>query len=481
MKSSKSHDHAVSLPLFVDLDGTLIKTDTLYESLLLLVKRMPWTIFLMPFWLLRGKAGFKAEVARRVQPDYKHLPYNQTVLEYMKSARESGRKIYLATAANQTIAKGVAAHLGCFDGLVASSTDTNVSGKAKVDRIRELAGKQDIAYMGDAIADLPVFTQAAQCLLVYPKRNLKRRIHQVCGDVTTLAERPGQLRLLLKAMRIYQWVKNLLVFVPLLAAQLFNQGDLVLDTVLGFFIFSLLASSIYLVNDLLDLPSDRAHPRKCKRPFASGELDMRLGIALSALIPVITLISAWLLSEYFFYILILYLLITLSYSFVLKEYVLIDVIILASLYTIRVLAGAAIIQVMPSFWLLAFSMFIFTSLALVKRCSELISLSEKNRSALEGRDYMVTDYESLQSMGIASGYISVLVVALFINSDAVIGKYSLPEGLWLICPALLYWISRVWLKTARGEMLDDPIIYSMKDRGSRFIALVIALSVFIAI
>jgi 4-hydroxybenzoate polyprenyltransferase len=282
-------------------------------------------------------------------------------------------------------------------------------------------------------------------------------------------------------MRTYQWMKNLLLFVPLFTSHKFGSMPLMISEIIAFFAFSLCSSGVYVLNDLLDLPADRTHPRKRKRPFAAGDLPISHGLALAFLAPVTGLILAYLLAPEFCAILALYMVITSAYSIRLKAIAVVDVIILATLYTIRVFAGAVVIEVTLSFWLLTFSMFLFLSLALVKRCSELVMVSGTRGKAASGRGYLVADLDYLHMMGVASGYLAILVVALYINSPDVIAQYSHPQLLWLLCPTLLFWISRVWLKTGRGEMHDDPLIFTMRDTGSRLVALICALTVLFSI
>ena len=468
--------------LFIDLDGTLLNSDLLYESFFALLKYNFLYIFLMPFWLLKGKANLKNKIAKKINIDPKLLPYNSEFLDYIKEENSNGRTLILATASNEKFANAISDHLGIFSSVISSNEAENLSGSRKLAAIKSmLEDNEGFSYAGNDNIDLKIFKDADSAILVNPTKALTRKTEKLTRVERSFNADRGVIKYTLKAMRLHQWVKNVLIFVPLLAAQLWTQVDSILLTVLAFFMFGLTSSSVYLLNDMLDLEADRYHPRKRYRPFASGQLSLAIGMLLVVLIPLITLPVSYFISIEFFSIMVIYLILTIAYSFVLKTYVLIDTIMLASLYTIRVIAGAAVIQLMPSFWLLAFSMFIFLSLALIKRCSELYLLKNTDKKYSEGRDYGVEDIPALQSMGLSSGYTSVLVIALFINSPEVVVRYSHPEVLWLLCPALLYWISRVWLKTQRGEMHDDPIVFSIKDRGSQFIAISMLLIVFAAI
>ena len=456
-------------PLFVDLDGTLIKSDLLIESFFALAMKDPRCLFLVPFWLLRGKAHLKERIAERVDLVPGLLPFNSAFMEFLRGEAGKGRVMILATASDQKLARKVADHVGIFHGVLASDGRSNMAGERKLKAILGASGEGRFDYAGNATVDLKIWPHAREAILVGPDSGVEdaaRRVAQV-GQVFDQRKR-GAL-LYLKAMRVHQWLKNLLVFVPLLMAHAWDSSTAIVQSVQAFLAFGLCASSVYLLNDLLDLPSDRAHPRKRRRPFAAGDIPLLHGLWLMPGLLIAGLAVAASLPAMFIVSLVAYLAITLAYSLHLKSYVLIDVMVLAGLYTLRVIGGAFAIETVPTFWLLAFSMCIFLSLALVKRCSELISLSGIDRPKAAGRDYNANDLAYLASMGTASGYLSVLVLALFINSPEVAPKYAHLEVLWLLCPLVLYWVSRLWVKTGRGEMEDDPIIFTLKDRGSRFV------------
>lgn len=468
-------------PLFVDLDGTLIKSDLLIESFVELLKRNPLYIFLVPIWILRGTAYFKQEIAGRVEIDASLLPYHSTFLEYLRNETTRGRKLILTTASNEKLARQVADHLGIFHGVLASNSKLNLSGEYKLKAIKEVCGEEQFDYAGNAAVDLRIWPHARHAILVNPKRGVENTVRRIASLQQIFEERATGLVPYLRAMRIHQWLKNLLLFVPLFTAHEWRNIPLVFDALIGTLAFSLCASGVYLLNDLLDLPSDRCHPRKCKRPFAAGDVPLLRGVVLMLLLLIMGLGVAAAMSWVFLGILLLYLVFSTAYSLHLKTMVMIDVLILSGLYTMRVVAGAAIINVVPSFWLLAFSMFIFLSLALVKRCAELKTVIKMKDEATKRRDYRVSDLGYLHSMGTASGYLSVLVFALFINSPEVMERYTYPELLWLLCPMLLYWISRMWLKAGRGEMYDDPLIFTIKDFGSRFVVITSVVIVLLAV
>ncbi|ODN65409.1 UbiA family prenyltransferase [Methylophaga muralis] len=445
------------LPIFVDLDGTLIYTDLLLEVCLTFLKQNPLNIFLLIGWLAKGKANLKHKLAERVDINAATLPYNQDFLGFLKEQREQGRKLYLATASHQKYADAIAEHLGIFDGVLATSATFNMKGENKLKHCLEVSPK--FAYAGNETFDFCLFDKAEESFLVNPtaaalrlskKRPVTRIFHNENNTFKTL----------LKAMRVHQWLKNMLIFVPVFVSSLYLDLAVWGDAIIGFFLFSLLASATYLLNDLLDIEADRVHPRKCLRPIPSGLLSIKQAVLLAMGLFVATLIGSLLFTNTAFQLSIMaYLALTLLYTFVLKTYVIADVISLASLFTIRIIAGAMIIDVVLSFWLLAFSMFTFFSLALVKRCAELKLLSKVNKDKASGRDYQVEDYYLMQSFGVTSAFISLLLVAFYVQVSMTNEEYSSPLLLWASLPAFAYWFLRMWLKTNRGEMHDDPIVF----------------------
>jgi len=463
-------DAAGEPPLFVDLDGTLIKSDLLIESFFALAMQDPWSLLLAPFWLLNGKANLKKKIAERVDLDPELLPFNPAFLDFLRDEAGKGRTLILATASDQRLARVVADHLGIFQDVLASDGRSNMAGERKLQAILGASAQGRFDYAGNSMVDLKIWPHAREAILVGPDSGVEeaaRRLARV-GQVFDNRRR-GPLPYL-KAMRVHQWLKNLLVFVPMLTtAHAWGSSAAIVQSLQAFVAFGLCASSVYLLNDLLDLPSDRAHPRKRMRPFAAGDIPLLHGLWLMPALLAGGLAVAATLPKMFIASLLAYLAIALAYSFHLKSYVLIDVLVLAVLYTLRVIGGAFAISSAPTFWLLAFSMCIFLSLSLVKRCSELITLARIDRPKASGRDYNANDLAYLTSMGTASGYMSVLVLALFINSPDVAARYAHLEVLWLLCPLVLYWVSRLWVKTGRGEMEDDPIIFTLKDRGSRYV------------
>lgn len=462
-------DSHESPPLVVDLDGTLIKSDLLVEGFFALLRVNFFYLFLAPFWLLKGKAHFKEQIFSRIEIDPQLLPYHSAFLEFLTQQAQSGRELVLATASNERAAQRVAGYLGLFRSVLASTGSVNLSGKRKLQAMIETCGERHFDYAGNARVDLQIWPHARHAILVNTSPAVEKAARAQGRVEAVFHEGKRGIAPYLKAIRPHQWLKNLLIFVPLLTAHAWHDYSAVWHSLLAFVAFSLCASSVYLVNDLLDLPFDRAHPRKRHRPLASGDLQPLNGALASIVLVAAGLSVSVLVTPHFFWVTAGYLAITLAYSLQLKRYVLMDVIVLAGLYTVRVIAGVVAIASAQSFWLLAFSMFIFMSLALIKRCAEINILLKASRSEASGRDYRVSDLNYLQSMGTASGYLAVMVLALYVNSPEMAAQYSKPYFLWLLCPLVLYWVSRLWLKTGRDEMHDDPLVFAIKDRGSRYV------------
>lgn len=460
------------LPLVVDLDGTLTPTDTLAESVVKLVKQSPSNLVRLALLLPKGKAAFKRFVAANSTFSAAALPYREPLLDYLRNEREGGRRLILATASHKTIAEGVSAHLGIFDEVIATDT-VNLKGKNKLDAIREVIG-EDFVYAGDSAADLPIWESAKAAILVGASDTTSEAVRRVRPIEAEFPRNPVQLHTWAKALRIHQWLKNLLIFVPVLTAFSFLEVGKLVDSAVAFLAFSLAASATYVVNDLWDLDSDRIHPRKRRRPLASADVSIISALAVSAGCLATGFALAGMLSAQFVLMLALYLVVTSSYSWVLKQYVLIDVIVLSLLYTLRIIAGSVAIGVTSSTWLLAFSVFLFLSLALVKRCSELVALEKAGDAATSGRDYRVTDLTVLWPLGVGAAMSAVVVFGLFISSPETAVRYGTPLALWLVALGLVFWLSRLWIKTGRGEMHDDPVVYAIKDRGSRVVVLFMA-------
>jgi len=452
---------SASIPLCVDLDGTLVKLDTLHQALFLLLRRSPASILRIPGWIARGKAHLKDQVIQRVTLDATALPYHQEFLAYIRKEHENGRPLVLATASNYRTANAVADHLGIFTDTISSTIDTNMRHSRKLEEIKSRFPR--FGYAGNDTADFPIWDEAEEVILVNPTHPAQARYAAKANHV--FIERRSIPKMLIKAMRCQQWLKNLLIFSPMFLAHKFTDPTTLVNAVTAFFAFSFAASSIYVLNDLFDLSADQHHPRKCRRPFASGDLSITVGALLMPLLVILSLILAMLLPLPFLLALLAYYIITTLYSWRLKQMAIVDVLTLAILYAMRIVAGSAATETLVSSWFIIFSIFLFLSLALVKRLSELYEM--KNGSSKDNqhreRGYRIDDLPLLMAFGTASGYLSTFVFTMYLNSDKVAQLYARPELLWVFCPLLLYWITRIWMLAWRGEMHDDPLAFATKD------------------
>lgn len=463
-------------PLVIDLDGTLLNSDLLLESSLVFVKLRPLQALAPLRWLASGKANLKSRLAQWAPLDVSVLPYNPAVIELAQQAKASGRPVVLATASHHSYAEQIAEHLGLFDRVLASSSTLNLSSHRKRDLLVAEYGEQGFDYVGNSRDDLPVWQSARRAYVVNAPDKITNLASRHGNVESVISDSFPLLRSWLKALRLHQWMKNALIFVPLLAGHKLLEPGLLLSGLIAFICFGLCASSVYVLNDLLDLEDDRHHRSKRLRPFASGQLSIGAGLlAFPALLLAGLTLAAWWLPLGFLVALLAYYVVTLSYSFALKRYMAVDVIALASLYTMRIIAGSFAFASIPTFWMLAFSMFIFLSLALVKRYAELKEARDKGRvQKARGRGYYPGDLEMLASLGASSGYLSVMVLALYIQDQATTIMYRHPQIIWLACPLLLFWITRVWMLTHRGHMHDDPVVFAIKDRVSLFVGALFA-------
>ncbi|WP_296352122.1 UbiA family prenyltransferase [Ramlibacter sp.] len=460
-------------PLVVDLDGTLIRTDLLHESASRFLLQRPLAAPRLLAWLAAGKSVLKTRLAQSVALDAAVLPYDTELLAWLRAQKEQGRELVLATASHRLLAEQVAQHLGLFDTVLATEDGSNLRAHAKRDVLVARYGERGFDYVGNDWPDLPIFQSAAAAHVVSRSPRLVERVRALGNLASSRVPATGSPAAgLLKAARPHQWAKNLLVFVPLLAAHRYGDTLAVAQALAAFVVLSLAASAVYLLNDLVDVADDRHHERKRLRPFAAGTLSLLHGwLAWPLLLALAFALAAWLLPGRFAAALGCYGVLTAAYSFHLKRVAVVDVLTLAALYTLRIIAGAAAIAVPMSFWLLSFSMFIFLSLALIKRYSELRAARDAGReAALRGRGYSPQDLEMVSSLGAASGYMAVLVLALYIQDSHTAALYGEPRAIWLACPLLLYWISRAWLLTHRGQMHQDPVLFALRDRASWVVA-----------
>ncbi len=459
----------LSLVLCVDLDGTLIRGNVLWECALVLLKTSPATLFLLPFWLVRGRAFLKHQLATRVQLDPARLSYRHQVLDLLRQEKLSGRKIALVTAADGAVAQSISDHLGLFDEVHASDGRQNLKGANKAAFLAERFGSPGFEYIGDSSADLEVWRQARAAYVV----GTQARADQAAALTTlkaTFIEPRAAFGSWINALRGHHWAKNLLLFLPLALSHNLTFKPIV-RTMAGFVLYGLCASGLYILNDLLDLHSDREHPWKKERPFAAGEISIPEGLFASSALLCSAIGLGFLLDPQFGAVLLGYAALTMWYSLHLKKIALLDVFVLSSFYSFRILAGAMISSTPLSQWFLAFSMFLFLSLAMAKRYSELVHADDLVASGKSGRGYRVADRELLLALGVGSSFSAVVILSLYVHSQEVRALYLSPEYLFLLCPIVLYWLSRTWLLAHRGELKEDPVTLAMRDRVSYAVAL----------
>src|SRR6202789_3927458 len=474
--------------LCVDLDGTLVKSDTLLDTVLVVARQRPFDLLQIPAWIGQGRAAFKRHLTAAVSLDVEHLPYNRPLLEYLRLQHGEGRAIYLATAADRTLAERVAEYLGIFAGVLASDGATNLAGGNKLAAFRAQVG-DEFCYIGNAQPDVELLAACQSPMVANPDRALRTGMKRT-GTIAAAMfdDRVPALRSWLKAIRLHQWAKNTLIFVPLLLAHQWNPRTFG-GAITAFLSFGMCASATYIVNDLLDLEADRRHASKRRRPFAAGDLSAISGVgmvcllmagalALAVAVPplfhalpgTVQLVRPYSFLEWLGF----YSAVTLSYSLYLKRKLLLDVFVLSGLYTVRILAGSAATGIPLSAWLAGFSVFFFLSLAFVKRFSELESLRERGGSVTNGRGYFVSDLEQLRALGTGAAYAAVVVLTLYINNPETNVLYQHPVRLWMVVPGLLLWLTRGWRLASRGDMHDDPVVFAITDKRSLLLGVLMA-------
>lgn len=467
--------------LAVDVDGTLIKSDLLVESVFILIKQQPWILFHLLFWLIQGRAVLKTRIAERVDVPIQLLPYNQDLLTFLKGEKARGRRLILATASHAKYAQAIADELDLFETVIATDSQQNAKGEQKAQKLiaycqQNAKAQGGFDYAGDASADLKIWSHARKAIVVGSNTKLREqasRVTELGADFTRKRGLKDQLAVLLRQLRLHQWSKNALVFLPAVTAHQLSSMETMGQMLLAFFAFGFCASSIYILNDLLDLEADRLHSTKRHRPLASGDLSLLTGLMVMPLLLVLAFSMALWVGPGFAVLLLVYLVLTTAYSVHLKSMVLLDVIALAALYTLRLIGGGVAADIELSFWILSFSMFMFFSLALVKRVSELLELKEDGGRWIRGRGYQIKDLDTLHTLGINSSYAAVFVIALYINSAEIVALYENPRLIWLLCPILLYWVSRIWIIVHRGQLHSDPVVFALRDRVS-YIALILS-------
>ena len=471
------------IPLVVDVDGALLKTDLLIESAFVLLTRKPWLAAKLPFWLASGKAFLKQQIANRCELPADAHPWNDDVLELIRTARANGRRVFLASASDEKFIREIADHLGSLDGIFASNGITNLSRERKAQWLVEAFGRKGFDYVGNSRDDLPVWAAAREAIVVNPRPAMVAAARHANANLRVLGSPALLIAGLIRTLRPVQWLKNLLVFVPIVAGHAINTAN-VAASLATFVAFCLAASSAYCINDLADLANDRRHPRKRLRPLASGALPVMWGLMAAPLLALTAAVIAGAVSTGALATLALYYAATLSYSFYVKRKLVMDVMTLAALYTIRIVAGGAATGVPVSEWLLAFAIFLFLSLAVVKRCDELASRKDETPvtgdGRVAGRGYIAADLGPMAGIGAAAGFCAVLVLALYINSDQVMSLYTRPHLLWACCFVLMYWITRMVLLGQRGDLHDDPVVFAATDKASLAAFAIIAVTVALA-
>ncbi|MEQ5872681.1 UbiA family prenyltransferase [Sagittula sp. NFXS13] len=456
-----------ALPLYVDLDGTLVRTDVAQELLLSALKTPRGLGALISVGPSLNAAQIKRVASENAPVQADLLPYRDAVVAYARAARAEGRRVVLATAADVLVAKAVVAHLGCFDAVLASTPERNLKGQIKLEAIKADCAGGPFEYLGDSPADLPIWRAAAVRGFVNPQGSARSMAQDTSGQTSLQIEDARPIwRCIRKAMRPHQWLKNTLLFLPLFFAHTYDDLAVLGHAVLAFVAFSLLTSGTYLVNDLFDIDADRRHPKKRNRPFAAGDVSPLAGSLVALGLIVTAMVLAFgATSTAFGFVLISYLVLTMIYTFALKNYSTIDVVILGLLFTIRIVAGASATGILVSAWLLTFSLFFFTSLAYLKRSIELMKVSEETK--LPSRNYWGQELSIVQSFGITTAALSLLTLAQYITSDRVQASYPGKDLLWLVIPLLMFWTYRIWMWASRGKVEDDPVLFALKDRISQ--------------
>jgi len=462
--------------LAVDLDETLIHSDILFETF--------WSAFSFDWkipiksvgWLLKGKGQLKHNLVHSSDINVKNLPYNKDVINYIKQHRKRGGYTVLVTASNQTIAEKIAKNLNLFDEVKGSSEKTNLKGNIKKNFLITRFGVKNYDYIGDSTDDLPIWKNANKAITVNANSGIIKACEKINSNCQHLKSKLSQNTFLnyIKVIRAYQWIKNILVFVPMLAAHQVTTHNLI-DSSLTFIAFCLIASSVYVINDLFDLNADRAHPSKKLRPFASGTVPIKNGLIFFLLLFLPGITMSFFIEYYFFLLMLTYYMLTFLYSIILKKKVILDICILGVLYTFRIVGGGFATEIQISFWLLAFSIFLFLSLAAVKRQSELVDLKNRKKIKIIGRNYQARDLPIISMIAISAGFISVLIAGLYINTPDMLALYSKPWTLGAASIVLLFWLMNIISASSRGLVDDDPIIYAIKDNTSRICLIIVML------
>ncbi|MGB9701961.1 MAG: UbiA family prenyltransferase [Candidatus Kapaibacteriota bacterium] len=469
------------IPLVVDLDGTLISTDVLMEQLFILLKRKPYFILHILVWFFQGYAKLKYEITKRVELSPEILPYKEEVINWVKTQKEAGRKIVLATAAQIENAEIIGNYIGIFDEIIATTPNYNLRGNNKRLILNQKFGEKNYDYIGDAYIDLNVWKSARKAILVEPTKDLISRTKQITNVEKVFEPKDSKISIFLKSIRVNQWLKNFLIFVPVILAHHFDLITL-LQLLISFILFSFVSSAVYLLNDLYDLEADRKHPIKKNRPLASGQMHLSTGLYYSIGFLLVSLtLSYFFLTISFFYILLLYFIANLFYSLYFKYQPIFDIILLSFLYTIRLFAGGFIANVIISEWLISFSLFFFTSLAILKRYAEIKIYENTKISTPNVRGYNLKDTQFLFTSGIASSITSSLIFILYIQSEKVTKLYTHPQYLIVIAIILILFLLRTWFNVGKDLKTDNPIEMVLSDKINYLLLLIVVLIMFLSV
>jgi 4-hydroxybenzoate polyprenyltransferase len=455
------------VPLVVDLDGTLLRTDTLIESIFVLARAQPSSVFKLPLWLMKGRAHLKQQLAAAATPDVHWLPYRSDLLEFLRAQKRLGRSLILATAADDKVAREINAEVGLFDRIFASDGTVNLNGERKRDRLVAAFGLKGFDYIGNDTRDDSVWRAARRVSLTSGSSRLAKKVAETTPIEEIFDDKGPRWRDYLNALRPPHWIKNVLVFAPLAAVHRFFEAPLLGRALLALVAFNLCASGLYLLNDLLDLPADRRHPHKKERMLASGRIRLVHALAMMPILLIGAFAIAGYLSMAFAGVLGLYAALMIGYSLRFKDIPLVDVLVLAGGYALRVAAGAVAVEIRISAWLLTLCVFLFFSLALIKRYAELVLLeSAASDARAHARGYVSQDKGLLLAQGIGSGYLAVMVLALYTNTEISQRLYARHDYFWGICLLLLYWISYLWMMATRARIVGDPVMFALSDRVS---------------
>lgn len=460
------------IPLVVDLDGTLVRTDLLLESLFLLAKKKPLALLKLPRWLARGRAYLKHRVAMEVIPEARSLPYQRALLDYLAQEKRRGRTLVLATASDEQVARSVARELGLFDEVRASDGATNLSGERKCEQLVAAYGTRGFDYAGNSWRDMPVWSACRQAIVVRASRHLLRVIAKSSEVGRVFADGALRFDVYLHALRPHHWFKNILVLVPLAAVHRLHEHGLMVQALLAFFAFCLCASSIYLFNDLVDLPADRIHPQKKERALACGQLPIGHALVAMALLLGGAMAVGFLLPPLFVPILGCYYGLMLVYSLRLKDIALVDTLVLGAGYALRVVAGGVSIGVMASPWLIAICVLLFFGLALLKRYAEVVVARSSEGASGRVRGYRVAHMELIAVLGVTLDAVAVLLLAIYVELEQSV--YAHHQFLWVFCLLLLCWIGHMWSMARRGRIRGDPVDFALKEPLSQLLALLMA-------